>query len=1264
MNTITAGTLRVGRANSGNLSVSAAIAPAGTNTLSLLSGGSVTQTAAIAETNLRVSAVGPVTLTNAVNDVTTVAANVPGGGFSYTDANGFTVGTVDTVVGVTAAGNVALTSQAGGALTVADGITTTNNGTVTLTNAGALAFNANIIADGAVLQNGAGTVTTGGVGTRSITTTGDNVTINQAVTLGSDLTVDTQSAVAGNVTFSNTINGGSNLVVNTGGTTTFAGAIGNTTALASITTNAAGTTAINGGTLTTTGAQTYNDAVTLGANTTLNAGAGNITFGNTVNGAQSLTANSTGATTFLGAVGNTTALTSLTTNVGGTTDINGGRVTTTGAQTYNDAVLLSANTTLNAGAGAITFGNTVNSTTGNNFTLTANSTGTTTFGGAVGGTDALSSLTTNVGGTTALNGGSVTTIGAQTYNDAIALGVNTTLSSTGNGAITLGSTVDGAQSLTVNTGGATTFAGIVGGTTPLTTITTDAPGSTALNGGFITTTGAQTFNDAVTLGTNTRLHAGAGSITFGSTVNGAQSLTANSTGMTTFAGAVGNLLPLASVTTNAGGATAINGSSVTTSGNQTYGDNVTMNQATTLASTAGTVTFGGNATNTAAGAAITVDAPTINLTGGTTVATTGNGPINFFTDTLNSNEANINAGTGAFALAPNVPTKTVEFGDVNTGRVTDVYYSSNFGSVIAGSFTIGRPTHTGNIFVTGVAAAPSVLNIVNGGAGSVTFENAPYVSGNQNFGVASGSGGINLGTDLTIGTGTLRLTSTGAITQTSGTITADTLGAAAATGITLAQPTNNVTMLAAQTTAGNLAFTDTNGFVIGSVGATPDGFHPAIAGLTASAGDIALQSGGAVTQSAAITASGLSLQGSGPYTLTNPANDVTTLAANTTGAIQYRDANTLTVGSVGAISGITSSNNDVALITGGALTLNQGVNAGIGNLGLSSNGPVTQGGAGAIMANNLNLQGNGPYVLTNGNNDVTTLGGTTAGNVQYTDINSLTLGTVPAVGSLPGAGGLTSTGGNITVTNNTGNMTLSFVNAPAGSINLTATTGSILGGCGAGPHFTAGANSTLQAPVGIVGTQTAPINVLVNGGTLGILAGSQIGGISGFLTGAVAPVNALTILAPPPPGLVCFNACPPPATGGTGLLGLPGLGLGSLAYFNRDAIVPAYYPNYSRATQITQVASEYVPVTVMAASDANIVGDQQSVARGGVPPCVGCIPGSGILTAPAKGTDPEAPKAGGAAGACRQRDELKKGQTEPSKDPVAEEHCEELPVAK
>src|SRR6516225_2788293 len=236
--------------------------------------------------------------------------------------------------------------------------------------------------------------------------------------------------------------------------------------------------------------------------------------------------------TFDGAVG-TTALSSLTTDKAGTTDINGGSVTTTGDQTYNDAVTLIADTTL-TGVN-VTFGQTLDAAAAGKQSLTVNASGTTTFDGAVG-TTALSSLTTDKAGTTDVNGGSVTTTGDQTYNDAVVLSADTTLTGVN---VTFGQTLDavasGKQSLTVNASGTTTFDGAVG-TTALSSLTTDKAGTTDINGGSVTTTGDQTYNDAVVLGADTTLTGV--NVTFGQTLDaaaaGKQSLTVNASGTTTF----------------------------------------------------------------------------------------------------------------------------------------------------------------------------------------------------------------------------------------------------------------------------------------------------------------------------------------------------------------------------------------------------------------------------------------------------------------------------------------------------------------------------------------------------------------------------------------------------------------------------------------------------------------------------------------------------------------------------------------------------------
>ena len=79
----------------------------------------------------------------------------------------------------------------------------------------------------------------------------------------------------------------------------------------------------------------------------------------------------TGKVAFGGAVGSSKELASLTVN-SGLAEINGGLVSTTGAQTYNAPVVLGADTTFTTRQKDIVFNSTVNSTLGHNWNLTAN----------------------------------------------------------------------------------------------------------------------------------------------------------------------------------------------------------------------------------------------------------------------------------------------------------------------------------------------------------------------------------------------------------------------------------------------------------------------------------------------------------------------------------------------------------------------------------------------------------------------------------------------------------------------------------------------------------------------------------------------------------------------------------------------------------------------------------------------------------------------------------------------------------------------------
>ncbi|TWA72857.1 hypothetical protein FBZ82_102458 [Azospirillum brasilense] len=487
------------------------------------------------------------------------------------------------------------------------------------------------------------------------TYTGGSFTANGAATLAGGTTVN-----GGSVLFAGTVDGAQALVINSKGTTTFTGTVGGTTALASLTTDATGTSSLKS--VTTTGAQAYNDAVTLdgtytggsftangaatlAGGTTVNGGS-SVLFAGTVDGAQALVINSKGATQFTGTVGGTTALASLTTDAGGTSSVKS--VSTTGAQTYNDAVTLdgtyttggaftangaatlAGDTTVNGGS-AVLFAGTVDG----GYALAVNNKSTTTFSGAVGGTTALASLTTDATGTSSLK--SVTTTGAQTYSDAVTLdGTYTGGTVTTNAAVTLGGattvnagtatfngTVNGAQALTIAGTGTATFNAAVGGTTALASLTTNAGATVNLLS--VTTTGAQThgatttingaysslnspitFNGETTLAGTALVDAGYGTITFNGTVNGAQDLTAISTGAMVFNAAVGGTTALASLTTGTGYTSLVN---VTTAGDQSYGGETSLmgsyatgNGAFTVA---GPVTLAGTTTVDAGSGAVT-----------------------------------------------------------------------------------------------------------------------------------------------------------------------------------------------------------------------------------------------------------------------------------------------------------------------------------------------------------------------------------------------------------------------------------------------------------------------------------------------------------------------------------------------------------------------------------------------------------------------------------------------------------------------------------
>src|SRR5207253_2479446 len=131
------------------------------------------------------------------------------------------------------------------------------------------------------------------------------------------------------------------------------------------------------------------------------------------------------------------------------------------------------------------------------------------------------------------------------------------------------------------------------------------------------------------------------------------------------------------------------------------------------------------------------------------------------------------------------------------------------------------------------------------------------------------------------------------------------------------------------------------------------------------------------TQTAAISATGLQLLGTGAINLDNSANDVTIIAANHSGTISYHDANSLSVGTVTdsaqpTATIITTSgfinNADVRLTTLGNLAINNLVQiTGGSDLTPQPTAALTQ--TAAISATGLQLLGTGAINLENVAND-------------------------------------------------------------------------------------------------------------------------------------------------------------------------------------------------------------------------------------------------------------------------------------------------------
>jgi len=673
-------------------------------------------------------------------------------------SNGSTLSFGGTVSG---AEGLTLNALAGSAGTIAglDQIGFSSNLTALTVTAQTLSLPATGLAvAGPMSFTAAGGITlNGAVGNSSSPATG-TITFNSPVILATGTITVTAANAA--VNFIGTVNGAEALIVNAGtGTTTFGAGVGGTTALASLTTDAGGTTAINGGSMRTSAAQTYNDPITLGADTTLTGV--NVQFASTLNGARALTVNDSGTTTFAGVVGGATPLTSITTDAPGNVAVNTTAVTTSAAQTYNENMTLGANTTF-TGVG-LTFGGSVDGAYG----LTASAgTGAARFVGAVGATTPLTSLTTS--GFTAA-AAAVTTSGAQTYTAAYGvtlsgnlgttnsnvlvtgpttLGGNVTIASTG-GNITFSgttSTINGAYGLTLTAGaGNVVLGGAVGGITPLTSFTD--------TGNDLTLPAIATVNDA------NQTYTALDNITLNQsrTLNAPVSFTADSDG-----NGVGSFI-------------LSNGVSLTASNNTlslTAAD-ILLSASSTLSSGTGLMSITATAgRNIALGGAAGPIAGQMTITGTELSHMSSAGGLNL--DTTLGGWIQVN---GIIAAQSANITGTLGLYAQGTGDVSFIAAASTFNAVkvnaSGGTTNIGENLTTSRTIEFVTPASVSGASTIASGGSSISFDGTLSVDNNLtlstsggalSFGGAVGSNQtltLNMGGGLVAGLGQLQSTLTG-----------------------------------------------------------------------------------------------------------------------------------------------------------------------------------------------------------------------------------------------------------------------------------------------------------------------------------------------------------------------------------------------------------------------------------------------------------------------------------------------------------------------
>jgi len=472
--------------------------------------------------------------------------------------------------------------------------------------------------------------------------------------------------------------------------------------------------------------------------------------------------------------------------------------------------------------------------------------------------------------------------------------------------------------------------------------------------------------------------------------------------------------------------------------------------------------------------------------------------------TLQTNVGYSNRSGGYSALG-NVTDLYISGGILNlqntTQKVGEVTIGSRGGQINTGTLTATSYTFNNNechpVTIT-TNLAGSGASLTQAGSGTTTL------SGNNTY---SGNTTVSAGTLALTSTGTLGNT-TSLLTISSGTLDLQgnslTVGSLAMSGntpaITNSSSTSSLTVNGTSTLAGNI----TTGGLQTYTGAVTLGADTT---LSAGSGNISLSN--TVDGNYALT-----VNSSGTTTFSSAIGATTALASITTdsggtlvlngtsiktnGAQNFNDPITL-----GTDATLTTTNNPInlAAITGASHSLSTSSGSGsqsfasianVNQLSINSTGSVSQ--SGSFGVSNLLLAGAGAYTLNNANNTITTVAANAITSLNLVDHSDLTIGTIGLVNGLSASGAITL--------NVTGTI---LVNQ---SIVITGTANTLLNSSAIFTIASGASISTHNGTIVVAGSQ-----ILINSTSSSALSAGGTGNYWQIWSSNANPFNATTSFA-------------------------------------------------------------------------------------------------------------------------------------------------------